>query len=54
MKGKEFQIGKEEKKTRLSPHERDQLRTWIKTTPLQRLNWLEEAMQLAAKTKVVK
>lgn len=54
MKGKEFQTGKEEKKTRLSPHERDQLRMWTKTTPLQRLNWLEEAMQLAAKTRVVK
>jgi hypothetical protein len=40
-----------EEKSGLTQHEREQLRTWMKSTPLQRLTWLEEALQLAAKTK---
>jgi hypothetical protein len=42
---------KTEGKSGLSQHEREQLRTWMKSTPLQRLTWLEEALQLAVKTK---
>ncbi len=43
-----------ENKYQLSRHEREQLRSWVKSTPSQRLAWLEEAMQLAAKTKIAK
>jgi len=50
VKAKKIKTGKEEKKSGLSRHERDQLQTWLKATPQQRLAWLEEAMQLAAKT----
>jgi hypothetical protein len=54
MKGKETRTDKEKKKNSLSPHERDQLRLWIKATPSQRLSWLEDAIRLAAKAKVTK
>ncbi len=37
-----------EKGSTLSAHERQQLRTWLNTTPAQRLAWLEEALTLAA------
>jgi hypothetical protein len=51
VKTEEKKACREEEKSGLSQHEREQLRTWLKATPLQRLTWLEEAMQLAAKTK---
>jgi hypothetical protein len=54
MKAKEEKDGQEEKKSGLSLQECDQLRAWMKATPLQRLTWLEEAVQLAAKTKSAK
>ncbi len=54
MKNKDIQAGDRERKSKLSRHERDQLRSWMKATPFQRLMWLEEAIQLAAKTKVTK
>jgi hypothetical protein len=54
VKTEENKACKTEEKSGLSQHEREQLRTWMKSTPLQRLTWLEEAMQLAAKTKSAK
>jgi hypothetical protein len=54
MKSKEVQARTREKKSKLSRHERDQLRSWMNATPLQRLAWLEEAIQLAAKSKMTK
>jgi hypothetical protein len=53
VKANNIKAGKEEKKSGLSQHELDQLRTWMKATPQQRLAWLEEAMQLVAKTTAV-
>lgn len=32
----------------------EQLRTWLKATPAQRLAWLEEALQLAWKAGAIK
>ena len=40
--------GEYKKRSILSAHEREQLRTWLNTTPAQRLAWLEEALTLAA------
>jgi hypothetical protein len=40
-----------EEKSKLSRHERDQLRLWMKATPYERLSWLEEALHLAARPK---
>jgi hypothetical protein len=54
MTNKKNQMRDFEKKTQLSRHEREQLRSWVKSTPSQRLAWLEEAMRLAAKTKIAK
>jgi hypothetical protein len=44
----------ERETSRLSKHERDQLRTWMKATPRQKLAWLEEAVRLFAKIKSAK
>ncbi len=41
-------------KSALSRHECDQLRLWMKATPYERIAWLEEAVHLAARTKVQK
>lgn len=38
----------------LSVEERQQLRTWLSATPLQRLNWLEEAQKIAEKSGALK
>lgn len=54
MRNKDLQAGNRERKSKLSKHERDQLRSWMKATPFQRLMWLEKAVQLAAKVKVKK
>ena len=51
VKTEENKACKTEEKSGLSQHEREQLRTGMKATPQQRLTWLEEALQLAAKTK---
>ena len=34
----------------LTPDERAQLKLWASATPMQRLAWLEEAQQIAAKS----
>lgn len=34
----------------LSQDEREQLRLWLKATPQQRLDWLEEAQRVAEKS----
>jgi hypothetical protein len=42
------------KESELTRHERDHLRSWTKATPSQRLAWLEEAKQIALKSKAIK
>jgi len=54
MKAKKDKPIREKETSGLSSYERDQLRTWMKATPRQRLDWLEEAVQLAAKVKRAK
>lgn len=54
MKAEEDKTVSEKKTPGLSRHERDQLRTWMKATPRQRLAWLEEALRLFAKEKSAK
>ena len=48
MKAKGPRTRKDKETPKLSNHEREQLHAWMKTTPQQRLAWLEEALQLAA------
>jgi len=48
VKAKGPRTRKDKETPKLSNHERDQLHAWMKTTPQQRLAWLEEALQLAA------
>jgi len=38
----------------LTPQEKSQLRLWASATPAQRLHWLEEVQQLAAKSGALK
>jgi hypothetical protein len=54
MSSKNGKIDHREGKSKLSRHECDQLRSWLKATPFQRFKWLEEAVEMAAKTKVTK
>lgn len=37
----------EQKQNELTADEKAQLRLWASATPMQRLNWLEEAQQIA-------
>lgn len=32
-------------------HEREQVRAWLRLTPLERLRWLEQAKEFAAKAR---
>jgi len=40
----------DKKENQLTPDERAQLKLWASATPMQRLAWLEEAQQIAAKS----
>ena len=54
MKSKEEETLHRKTESKLSRHELDHLRSWIKAAPSQRLAWLEEAIQIAFKTKAIK